>query len=312
MTRSHRRRAVESAAAFRRGIVVGLCLALVALAIVAPPAGARTGDEAIARARGWGYLIDKLVADGVARDDVARTFADPRVPPFIGLSFSLYPAESGARYRALLRPGSIAEARRCRIRNASAFTAAEQTYHVPADVVAAILHTESRCGHNTGSQLVFYRLARLAMANEPENVAVNLERHTRIVGDAAGATTARVHERARYLEETFYPEVRAMFEMATRAHLDPLSVRGSPSGAFGYPQFLPSSYLRDGVDADGDGRVSLYDVGDAAASCANFLARHGWHSGASPAERRSAIWSYNRSTAYIDAVLTLAHRLGWR
>ncbi len=295
------------AACFRTVAALGVAIAL--LATIARPSDARADDERIARAHGWGYLIDKLAADGVAPSRVAHTFGDPRLPPFTGLSFSLHPGESGALYRSLLRPASVAEARRCKSSNASAFGAAERTYGVPASVVAAIIHVESHCGHNTGTQPIFYRLARLAMANEPENLAANLARLTSLAGNAGGATTVRVFERARYLEDTFYPEVRAMFEMAARTDVDPLSVRGSRSGAFGYPQFLPTSYLRDGVDADGDGRVSLYDALDAAASCARYLAAHGWHPGASTAERRSAIWAYNRSTAYIDAVLTIARRL---
>ena len=293
----------------RRAATLWLVLAVIT---VATPAAARSGDETIARARGWGYLLDRLVADGVAPEHASRVFADRRVPAFTGLSFSLNPAESGALYRGLLRGSSIADAQRCRARHASAFEDAERRFGVPASVVAAIIHVESHCGRNTGSALVFYRVARLAMANEPENRAENLARHLLVEGERGGATAARVRERARYLEDTFYPEVRAMFDMERRAGIDPLAIRGSRSGAFGYPQFLPSSYMRHGVDGDGDGRVTLYDIRDAAASCANYLARHGWHPGATQAERRSAIWGYNRSTAYIDAVLTIARRLGLR
>ena len=143
------------------------------------------------------------------------------------------------------------------------------------------------------------------MANAPGNVEENLTyaASTGIKVDAAFAE--RLHERARYLEATFYPEVHAMFELAERERLDPLEVRGSYGGAFGFPQFLPTSFLRWGVDANGDGRVSLYDVRDAAASCANYLARHDF-----AADRRAAVWSYNHSPAYVDAVLGLARRLG--
>src|SRR4029453_426413 len=38
-----------------------------------------TGD------RGWGWLKDRLVADGVPRASVERAFADPRIPAFDGL-----------------------------------------------------------------------------------------------------------------------------------------------------------------------------------------------------------------------------------
>jgi membrane-bound lytic murein transglycosylase B len=115
-----------------------------------------------------------------------------------------------------------------------------------------------------------------------------------------------VRARARYLYDTFYPEVRAVFALASRLGTDPLAIRGSGSGAFGAPQFLPTSYFRHGVDGDGDGRVDLDDPADAAISCASYLRGAGWRPGLSAAGRRRVIWGYNHSDAYIDTVLALA------
>ncbi len=179
-----------------------------------------------------------------------------------------------------------------------------------ADVLAAILFIESGCGYNTGSKLVLYRLARLAMANEPENLQRNLERYTDGAGRIGPETAAQIRARAHYLEDTFYREVRALFAAADRMGVDPLAIRGSVSGAFGAPQFLPTSYLTYGVDANGDGRVSLYDTEDAAASCASYFAGHGWRPGLSTKQRRAVVWEYNHSSAYVDTVLALAARIG--
>lgn len=259
----------------------------------------------------WNYLIEKLVADGVQRQRAVAVFDDARVEPFGGLEFSPDPPrEHRSMYGGFLRPARIAAARRCRLGNADAFEAAAKRYGVSADVVASILFVESGCGRNSGSSRIFYRLARLAMANEPQNLHHNFERFSDDTGRLDPETEERLRARARYLERTFYPEVRALFEVADRMGVDPLDIRGSGSGAFGYPQFLPTSYLAFGVDADADGRVSLYDVNDAAASCARYLAAHGWHPGATVQQKRTAIWSYNHSDAYIDAVLGLATRLG--
>ncbi len=279
-------------------------VALVVLAATAVRAAA-SDDEAVAARHGWRYLVDKLAADGVPRATAAAVFADPRLPAFDGLSFALAPRESSARYRQLRSPASIRAAERCRTRYADAFTKAEAREGVPASLVAAIVHVESACGRTTGSSPVLHRLARLAMANEPENLAANLRRHAGDPPDPAVATAVR--ERAAYLERTFYPEVRGVFTMAEKLGLDPLAMEGSGAGAFGFPQFLPTSYLRYGVDGNGDGRVSLFDMDDAAASCARFLADNGWRAGLSLPERRRVIWQYNRSDAYIDTILTL-HR----
>jgi membrane-bound lytic murein transglycosylase B len=257
---------------------------------------------------GWDYVVERLVGDGLDRTRVTHAFTDPRMEPFTGLDFSIDPRESHALYQDFLRGSSVAAARRCRDENATVLrTAAEQT-GVSADLVAAILFIETRCGQNTGSSRVLYRLARLAMANEPANLRANI---ARLAGDVIpdAEIESRVRARAQYLEDTFYPEVRATFEVADRMRVDPLDLRGSPSGAVGYPQFLPTSYLRYGTDAGGDGHIDLFDTADAASSCATYLAAKGWRDGLSIEDRRAVIWHYNRSAAYVDAVLTLARRL---
>jgi lytic murein transglycosylase len=52
---------------------------------------------------------------------------------------------------------------------------------------------------------------------------------------------------------------------------------GSWAGATGHPQFLPSVYLRLGVDGDGDNRADIWNSqADALASIANYLSNAGW------------------------------------
>jgi membrane-bound lytic murein transglycosylase B len=262
-----------------------------------------------AQAKGWGYLVDKLAADGLARERAALAFADPRVPEFDGLYFSPNPREPHSQYRHFLRRESVARAQRCAQAHAAALAAAERTYGVEASVVAAILHVETACGANTGQSLVLYRLARLAMANQPANVARNLSRWTGSDGMLELELAEQIRARARYLESVFYPQVIATFEVARQAGVDPLSIRGSSAGAFGFPQFLPLNYVAFAADGNGDGRVSLYDADDAIASCARFLASHGWRPGLPLAKRRQVVHAYNPSVPYIDTVLGLAARI---
>jgi membrane-bound lytic murein transglycosylase B len=272
-----------------------------------PPAGP-TVDGRLAAAKGWAWLVERLVRDGVAQAVVERAFADPRIPAFDGLFFAANPREPRSMYRSVLARRSVAQARACAGEYAHSFREAERETGVPAELVAAILHVETRCGRNTGSSIVLFGLARLAMANEPVNLEANLERQERARRADPGLAD-RLRARAAVLDETFYPEVRAVFSVAEAEGIDPLDLRGSRSGAFGYPQFLPTSYLRFGADGNGDGRVDLYDVDDAAASAARYLASHGWGEAQSRAAQRRVIWHYNRSDAYIDAVLGLAARL---
>jgi len=291
------------------GLQLGLACS-VALALQAPSSRAAEqvfhGDE-----RGWTYIMNKLVADGVDRDRVEEVFNDPRFGSFGGLMFELHPREPRSMYRGFLRSSSIARARVCRASYREDLDSAEHRFGVPASVLTAILHVETGCGGNTGRSLILPRLARLAMANDPENVERNLERQAPDddANDVDPETARTVKSRASYLEATFYPEVLATFTLSERLQVDPLDIHGSSSGAFGIPQFLPRSYLRYGVDGNGNGRVSLFEPADAIASCANYLVHNGWKSGLSLNERRRVLWSYNHSPAYIDTVLALASRL---
>lgn len=55
------------------------------------------------------------------------------------------------------------------------------------------------------------------------------------------------------------------------------TIKGSWAGATGYPQFLPSMYLRLARDGDGDGRVDIWrSEADALASIANYFVAAGW------------------------------------
>ena len=55
------------------------------------------------------------------------------------------------------------------------------------------------------------------------------------------------------------------------------AIAGSWAGATGFPQFLPSMYLRLARDGDGDGRVDIWrSEADALASIANYFRTAGW------------------------------------
>lgn len=57
-------------------------------------------------------------------------------------------------------------------------------------------------------------------------------------------------------------------------------MRGSWAGAMGHMQFMPSTLLKYGVDADMDGRMNIWtSLPDAFASAAHYLSKVGWRKG---------------------------------
>src|SRR4029079_15643755 len=75
----------------------------------------------------------------------------------------------------------------------------------------------------------------------------------------------------------------------------------SSAGAVGWMQFMPSTWLRWGTDADGDGIADPWNPVDAIYSARRYLAASG---GASV--RRQAVFSYNHATWYVNDVMSLA------
>lgn len=256
--------------------------------------------------RGWDHLVEVLAQRGGDPVQLARVFQDKRLPWFSDISFSPRPRESHALYRHFKNKDKISAARTFMKKWRRALAASEASYEVSAAVITSILLVETQLGKVTGDHTVLYRLARIAAVSKPENVQWNYER-LRTQGEQV--TLEELQNRSRYLEDTFAPEILALLEIADRNRIDIFRVKGSIAGAFGYPQFLPSSFLRFGVDADGDGRVSLFSFPDSIASVAHFLNHFGWRKGLTRAQQRAILWNYNKSDAYVDTVLDIADLL---
>lgn len=127
-------------------------------------------------------------------------------------------------------------------------THASTTYGVPKGVLMAIWGMETNYGSFTGNTPILPALATLAYEGRRS--------------------------------ELFRRELWAALQIIDRDMAAPDDLRGSWAGAFGQTQFMPTSYLRFAVDANGDGkRDILGDFSDVFASTANYLVSHGWQPG---------------------------------
>ena len=75
----------------------------------------------------------------------------------------------------------------------------------------------------------------------------------------------------------------------------------SSAGAIGWMQFMPSTWLRWGADANGDGIADPWNPVDAIYSAARYLAASG-----AARDLRQAVFAYNHATWYVNDVLSLA------
>ena len=113
--------------------------------------------------------------------------------------------------------------------------------------------------------------------------------------------------------ELFQGELIAAMKIIQRGDLPLRDLIGAYAGEIGQTQFLPSSYIKYGVDFDGDGRVDLrHSVADVLASTANLLHTNGFKMGASYEEGSAnfeAMREWNHAVIYRKTIAYFADRL---
>lgn len=137
--------------------------------------------------------------------------------------------------------------------NRQALSVAETRYGVPPELITAIIGVETLYGNYTGKNRILDALATQGF-DHPTRSAF------------------------------FYNELLHLFLVARKHNLNITELRGSYAGAMGVPQFMPSNYLRLGVDFDGNGRIDLWNKVDAIGSAANYFVNYlggdrGWQRG---------------------------------
>ena len=123
----------------------------------------------------------------------------------------------------------------------------ESQYGVPKEIVVAIWGLESSYGAGTGSTDLVNALSSLAFDGRRRTFAEG--------------------------------ELLAMLKMIERGDVTRSQLKGSWAGGMGHTQFIPSTWLVQGVDGNNDGRYNPWTASDALSSTANYLSNSGWISG---------------------------------
>jgi lytic murein transglycosylase len=167
-------------------------------------------------------------------------------------------------------------------RHAGLLQRIEQRFGVPPAIIVAIWTLETDNGADMGKLSVFRVLATMA------------------------------HDCRR--TELFQRELMAALQIVQRGDLPLNEMIGAYAGEIGQTQFLPSSYIKYGVDFDGNGHVDLRrSIPDVLASTANLLKTNGWKAGAPYGEGTSnfeAMREWNRAVVYRKTIAYFADQLG--
>jgi len=150
--------------------------------------------------------------------------------------------------RRLISQGRINKGRQMGQTHARVFDRIEQTYGLPRGVLLAFWAFETDYGAVQGNFNTLNALVTLS------------------------------HDCRR--PELFRPQVFAALELFEAGTFDPARTTGAWAGEIGMVQMLPADIIENGVDGDGDGRVSLKtSAPDALLSGAKMLSGLGWRAG---------------------------------
>ena len=178
-------------------------------------------------------------------------------------------------------------------------------YGIPPEIVVAILKVETNFGRYSGKVPLFNVFWSLSLADHPDVVDEILIGQ----GDEREEQKRRLLRRARWGRSELLVLID-LIKSGTEEEL--IWVKGSWAGAFGLPQFIPSSYLAYARDGDDDDILDLYDYDDAAASIAYYLQANGWKGRIDRDRQKKVIMRYNHSVHYADCILALADSIRFR
>jgi len=98
--------------------------------------------------------------------------------------------------------------------------------------------------------------------------------------------------------------------------LDPQEIGGSYAGAFGFGQFIPSSFTHYSVDFNENGVREPYNWADVLGSIANYLRMNGYGVNSNNYKKGGdiykSIYAYNHADNYVMAVLELTEKIRGR
>ena len=260
-----------------------LCVWLPSLLLATPTHAAQCGGDfntfvanisREAAAKGISQSVISQALSGVTQDPAVLSF-DRRQRGTFNKSFEQYVSTR-------VGAGRINGGRAMLQRHAALLARIEQRFGVQPEIVVAIWGLESDFGKgDIGKMPVIRTLATMA------------------------------HDCRR--TELFQGELLAALQIVQRGDLPLRDLIGAFAGEIGQTQFLPSSYIKYGVDFDGNGHVDLrHSVPDVLASTANLLRTAGWKAGGPYGEGTAnfeAMREWNRATIYRKTIGYFADRL---
>lgn len=194
------------------------------------------------------------------------------------------------------------------------FDAAKNAYQVAPEAIAALLWVETKFGKNTGSFPIPWVYFSLSLVSQPDfcnamrsRLPAKLEASLLPEKPDLEAADQKLQDRCKTKSDWAIEELKALATLETSGHLRPFKIKGSFAGAFGLPQFIPSSYQKYAVSSFRK-KPDLFIISDAILSVGHYLSKNGWKN-ENEESQMAALYSYNRSRDYGTVIRQIASGL---
>ncbi len=285
----------------------------------APPAQSVQPDGTMNPA--WTGLLERLALEGENRTALIPLFANSSLVPDASIMGRKLRALYKSRflpkpepkaptgkpltiYDTWLTPEWAEKIAAFKKANALVLEEAARRYGTSPSLLTAIFLVETHLGTFLGQRPVLAALANLAASTDPGAMLPFVAEYQPTPEQLDWLAGRQAEKSAWALRQ-----IRFFLEYCRLNGFAPLSLPGSLYGAFGLCQFTPLNALRLGVDGDGDGRVDLFGVADAAHSMGRFLKSRGWREDLSYQAKLKIIRQYNNDLLYAQTVLAVAKRI---
>ncbi len=220
------------------------------------------------------------------------------------------PTSSNKIYNKLVNDEAIHRINNFIQQNNQIFDKIQEKYGVSKEVLASLLWVETRHGDYLGYHHVLSVFANLALCDQPEFLEYNLQnmRHKAKFSKTEYVSMKKaLIEKSRNKAKWAINELASLIKIKDKIPVNINELYGSYAGAFGIPQFLPSSLNKWAIDANGDGKYDLFDYSDAIFSAANYLKKHGFSD--TENDQRKSLFAYNHSTRYVNTIMLLSEKV---
>ncbi len=195
--------------------------------------------------------------------------------------------------------------------NKKAFLKVERRDHVPSSVIAALLWVETKQGKLTGKYHVLSAFGHMIQATRKDVLKelIFLAIESEKSKNRPTQNLAKLmRERAKRKSNWALDQLKSLERLYKKDKKMTEELLGSFAGAFGIPQFIPSSYwtyakaLKPGKVAD------LYNPDDAISSVGHYLKKEGWSTKRKKRQMK-ALMHYNNSQDYAESILELSEKI---